>query len=557
MSRFFASPVRTPDESSGSGGAQARSSIKETFVSIIISFAMAFVFRGFVVEAFLIPTGSMAPTLLGAHMRFQSPESGVSWAGNYQQTQRFSPNPVKVQNSVAVEDPVTGVRTERNGVPLRWGDRIFVMKYLAGVYAPRRWDCVVFKNPTDPTVNYIKRLVGLPGEQVALFDGDVFTRTPLPTDDAGANPWSLDGWKAAHKPETAQRAMWQLIFDSAQTPLVTTRDGRSIFSHPWTDVSNASAGKGWTFDNDGRYEYSGIGPTVLRWNTADRPIVDYYSYNVNYRDTGGDNGRFPVGDLRLRGAVRPGTSGVSAACVVQTRGVQFRGRVSGTGAHIETRERVQGTDDQWGPWSTLAQSELSTALKAGTVTTIDLWHADQRLQLWVDEQKVLEAEYGWSLEERVRRTLNAPLKYLSSGDNSFTRHDNYPETEVWWEFDGGALRLERVTMWRDIYYQPDTYEPADPRAPRTTKLRPALATDPSTTLTLTGEQFFVCGDNSPASLDARKWGPPHPWVAEIDPTTGVVHRDLMIGKAFFVYFPAPYKVYGLPVPDVGRMRWIW
>ena len=38
--------------------------IKETITSIIIAFAMAFVFRGFVIEAFVIPTGSMAPTLL-------------------------------------------------------------------------------------------------------------------------------------------------------------------------------------------------------------------------------------------------------------------------------------------------------------------------------------------------------------------------------------------------------------------------------------------------------------------------------------------------------------
>ncbi len=86
---------------------------------------------------------------------------------------------------------------------------------------------------------------------------------------------------------------------------------------------------------------------------------------------------------------------------------------------------------------------------------------------------------------------------------------------------------------------------------------PALATHPLSPLTLSPDQFFVCGDNSPASFDARKWGPPHPWVAQVDDKMGVVHRDLIIGRAFFVYFPAPNRVFGLPVPDVGRMRWIW
>ena len=41
-------------------------SIKETIESILIAFILAFIFRGFVVEAFVIPTGSMATTLLGA-----------------------------------------------------------------------------------------------------------------------------------------------------------------------------------------------------------------------------------------------------------------------------------------------------------------------------------------------------------------------------------------------------------------------------------------------------------------------------------------------------------
>src|ERR1700683_859055 len=59
------------------------SNIKETIESILVAFILAFIFRAFVVEAFVIPTGSMAPTLLGAHMRYQCPDCGWVFDVNY------------------------------------------------------------------------------------------------------------------------------------------------------------------------------------------------------------------------------------------------------------------------------------------------------------------------------------------------------------------------------------------------------------------------------------------------------------------------------------------
>src|SRR5947208_5710474 len=83
-----------------------QSSIKETVISVIIAFALAFVFRGFVMEAFLIPTGSMAPTLRGAHMQFKSPQTGYEWGvtpwkgGDPQ-------NPDALQKEILVHDPMS------------------------------------------------------------------------------------------------------------------------------------------------------------------------------------------------------------------------------------------------------------------------------------------------------------------------------------------------------------------------------------------------------------------------------------------------------------------
>ncbi len=112
--------------------------VKENLEAIAIAVVMALVIRQFSTEAFKIPTESMAPTLFG--------------------------------------DRLGGT-----------GDRILVDKvgYLLG--RPSRFDIVVFKYPLDETENYIKRLVGLPGETLTIRDGDLW----------------IDG-KIARKPESVQ-----------------------------------------------------------------------------------------------------------------------------------------------------------------------------------------------------------------------------------------------------------------------------------------------------------------------------------------------------------------
>ena len=72
------------------------------------------------------------------------------------------------------------------------GDRIFVNKYKYGYSkhsfpfspnisdkrffynSPQRGDLVVFKTPVDNRTDYIKRLIGLPGETIQFIDGDLF-----------------------------------------------------------------------------------------------------------------------------------------------------------------------------------------------------------------------------------------------------------------------------------------------------------------------------------------------------------------------------------------------
>ena len=53
--------------------------IRETVESVVIAFVLAFLFRTFEAEAFVIPTGSMAPTLLGANKDIFCTECGIEY----------------------------------------------------------------------------------------------------------------------------------------------------------------------------------------------------------------------------------------------------------------------------------------------------------------------------------------------------------------------------------------------------------------------------------------------------------------------------------------------
>ena len=58
-------------------------------------------------------------------------------------------------------------------------------------------------------------------------------------------------------------------------------------------------------------------------------------------------------------------------------------------------------------------------------------------------------------------------------------------------------------------------------------------------LTLEAGEFFVCGDNSPKSFDSRLW-------YKLD--RPVVPRRNLVGKAFFVYWPAAGERWHVPLP---------
>jgi signal peptidase I len=111
----------------GTKEGRARGQSRETLRALALAILLALGIRAFVVEPFKIPSGSMIPTLL---------------VGDHIFVNKFS---------YGVRMPVSGV-------------------LIAPVGEPARGDVMVFRYPDDPSQDFIKRAIGLPGDRIELRD---------------------------------------------------------------------------------------------------------------------------------------------------------------------------------------------------------------------------------------------------------------------------------------------------------------------------------------------------------------------------------------------------
>lgn len=516
--------------------------VPDTLISVVIAFALAFIGRAFVLEPFVIPTGSMAPTLLGAHFRATSAESGAEWPIDRQLTDS--------KHGALIRDPYTTSEFEAGAMRQRAGDRILVLKRTPLSRQMRRYEVAVFRNPVDPGENLIKRIIGKPGEQIALVDGDVFVR-PVPEDATNSlTTWDEQGWSIARKPEREQRAVWLPVFDTAHLP----RSGPVPGAWPFKPSED------WTLDGTTLSKDS-EGIAELSWDNTVWDIRDRLAYNDIdlYRDPRFGPGRakgwlppnYPVSDLAISTGFEPNSKSDELTIELTTRQTVFQARVSGTTVTLMSRDLLLPESD----WTELAREKPVTPIKPGQASLVEFWHADQSLWLFVNDRLVCRVNYDWSIPDRLRHSIKGvkldTLLPLTRGMNLLASTEQYTKPEIRIEVSGGPAKLHRVRVDRDLYYH--AYQTTDSMRAG----MPPLGTHPLSTATLGKGQYFALGDNSPRSADSRVWGEPHPLVQQNFPATaaqGVVPEELIIGRAFMVYFPSISREGPVPVPDLGRIR---
>ena len=116
-----------------------KSIVREYAEAIVIAMLLAFAIRVFVVQAFKIPSGSMIPTLLvGDHILVSKLSYGLQW-----------PTDCRIKSGFP---PIT-CYSSRTIIPFG---------------AIQRGDIIVFRFPEDEDKDFIKRVIGLPGDTIQM-----------------------------------------------------------------------------------------------------------------------------------------------------------------------------------------------------------------------------------------------------------------------------------------------------------------------------------------------------------------------------------------------------
>ncbi|MGE4619795.1 MAG: signal peptidase I [Planctomycetota bacterium] len=267
-------------------------SIRENIEALTVAILLALLIRHFVFESYEIPTGSMAPGLNGLHVTVPCPNcqtdnhvgihsdsltNNVKMGNRIEIYQGICPNTdqsIKISTlgktrfqCPSCEDihPTSSGQLKRaHAISMRvWcqectyrfpvvaenkdilgGNKIIVDKFSYDWAEPKRWDVVVFRFNRER--NYIKRLVGLPGENIRVKYGDV---------------WINDSIEA--KPIGVQEHFWTPIHDS-------TIKEQGLVESAWDSTP------GWVRTDDG-WDFNQIqGEGSLRYV---RTIENKYNYN--------------------------------------------------------------------------------------------------------------------------------------------------------------------------------------------------------------------------------------------------------------------------------------
>ncbi len=457
-----------------------RTTLRDNLESIAIAVLMVLFLRQMVVEAFKIPTGSMAPSLLGIHREIRCTNCGSAFRVGHdkvgQRGEIICPNcsnkwpgagPVWVedfdrepisfrqpewlwhQGATAIGGrPVRGIEAA-NRID-RWGSRILVNKFVYRFRRPRRWELAVFDFPYGDK-NYIKRIIGLPGEKISIREGNIYVNGEI-----------------ARKPRAIQERMWMDVLDTRQLP-------QHQFERWWDFGATPD---NWHWDDD---------EGVLQVNTLDsqEPVLvryaglirDFYAYN-GVHNTDGRSGRHRVDEVKIETEVKLQEAERDEGAL------HFRAAGGGHLFHVAIPVDSERDIILWDADSVVAKVD-SPGLHKTDANLISVLRYDKMIIIDVNGEEVIR-------------------HYYTTDNNELGR-----EFEQFVGLGASGLKAEfcRVNLQRDVYYLPGRNDFGNAQ----------YALDDSS--------YFVLGDNSPYSSDSREW------------ESHEVPEENLIGRAFGVFWP--------------------
>ncbi len=539
-----------------------RDSIREGLETIVFVVVLVFMLKQFVVEAFVIPTGSMAETLYGYRMDIHCPECGYDFQLNAScevDPSDGRPRPVEGYCCPNCRYKQSLPRTPLGSNAIS-GDRVLVLKAIYHREKAVPGDVVVFKYPEKPQINYsatnyIKRMWATGGQTLAIYRGDLYVCDSLvytPADhDGRGEPCELpedanDLWKIRYTYHNADNAT-KLFEESRAAGFPETGKGFRLIRK--NDVLLREMQR-IVYDNDHQaaaLEKKGVPP---RWRpeTSDWAGSDG---NQKFAHTGTS-----LGWLRYRNLIVDDWRAVSssdkkdthASVVDNFLGYNGETEMDGAGNWVFKLDRGSEDSRYWvgdlivecdvdfgagsaevvlelskGPnrfQAILANSEVTIRrtgpegkdLATATTPSLSGQHklkfanVDCRLRVWVDGKAI-------PFEKPVDYAPLLPTKF----DPADTKKEGWVTAN---DIDApvsigakGEVTVSKLKIYRDTYYIPvhEQYRTAR-----------HISSTVSTHFAQPGH-YFCLGDNSAQSSDSRVWG--------------TVPDRLLLGKAVCIFFP--------------------
>ncbi len=546
-----------------------KDAFREVVETVVFVVVLVLLLKTFVAEAFVIPTGSMAETLLGYQKWVTCPECGEVFPVNCSSEvdpQQGPPVPVIGctcpncrYKEIWEETDARGqiVKTLQEPPPWGSGDRVLVSKFpydnghFGAAGRPKRFDVVVFKYPQEPQkgqtpMNYIKRCCGEPGETIAIFNGDLYVLKPgILTYPNHPRPGDeKDLWEREYTYSNDAEAV-NLFHQDAET---MRRYSGAKFEILRKTPDLILAMRRLVYDNDHQAKDL-LGKVKPRWqgdatwaatnpdspkvyrHTDDNPDLHWLRYQhllvernhpldgpmdvkpqlirnfMGYNTGEMANGGRHQGDTNWVGDLV-----LDVSATVEAPQGEMTLEMSKAADRFQARFDLQaGTVSLWRLTSGQSQEiakPVPAISKPGTYK-LRFANVDSRLTLWVDGKFPFQDKTGG--EDRKEGGVDYAPWIPKQDDPTDPANDpnNYEPASIG-AARGAKLSVAHLQLWRDTYYTPAT----EPRSYESTELR---------TMYVQPGHFLCLGDNSSESSDGRAWG--------------LVPQRLLLGRALVVYYP--------------------